>query len=181
MAIFHRLINAWRKMTWPGDEYARWKGVKVGSNCRILIRSFGSEPFLIEIGDDVTVSSGVQLITHDGATWLVRDEVGRRFHYAPIKIGNSVFVGAGAVIMPGVEIGNNVIIGAGSVVTKSVPDGVIAAGNPACIIGTFDRFWDHHIAYSVSQADLQKIPGGYKAKIEGVVYKTPKPLMQSRA
>lgn len=177
MAIFGRLVDLWRRVTWAGDEYARWRGVKVGSNCRILIRSFGSEPFLIEIGDDVTVSNNVQFITHDGATWLIRDEAGRRFHYAPIKIGNSVFIGANSLVMPGVEIGNRVIIGAGSVVTKSVPDGVIVAGNPARIIGTFDEFRDRHLAGSPSEAELRNMSGNYKYKIERVLHNPPKALM----
>lgn len=168
-------------MAWSGVDYARWKGVKVGSNCRILIRSFGSEPFLIEIGNDVTLSSNVRLITHDGATWLIRDESGRRFHYAPIKIGSSVFVGAGSIVMPGVEIGSNVIIGAGSVVTKSVPDGVIAAGNPARIIGSYENFAAHHLDHSPTAADFQDISGDYRTRVEHVLHTTPKPLMRSPA
>ena len=49
---------------------------------------------------------------------------------APVIIGNNVWIGGGAIIMPGVTIGNNVVIGAGSVVTKDIPDNVIAYGNP---------------------------------------------------
>ena len=53
-----------------------------------------------------------------------------------ITIGDNVWIGGNACIMPGVTIGNNVVIGAGSVVTKDVPDNVIAAGNPCRIIRT---------------------------------------------
>ena len=53
-----------------------------------------------------------------------------------ITIGDNVWIGGNACIMPGVTIGNNVVIGAGSVVTKDVPDNVIAAGNPCKIIRT---------------------------------------------
>lgn len=52
----------------------------------------------------------------------------------PVTIGNDVWVGGNTVINPGVTIGNNVVIGSGSVVTKSIPDGVVAAGNPCRII-----------------------------------------------
>lgn len=52
----------------------------------------------------------------------------------PITIGNSVWVGADAVINPGVTVGNNVVIGSGSVVTKDIPDNVIAAGNPCRVL-----------------------------------------------
>lgn len=53
---------------------------------------------------------------------------------SPVHIGDNVWIGAKAVILPGVTIGNNVVIGAGSVVTKDVPDGMVAAGNPAKVI-----------------------------------------------
>jgi maltose O-acetyltransferase len=53
---------------------------------------------------------------------------------APVTIGDNVWIGGGAIILPGVEIGNSVVIGAGSVVTKSIPDNVVAVGNPCRII-----------------------------------------------
>lgn len=53
---------------------------------------------------------------------------------SPIIIGDNVWIGTRTIILPGVHIGNNTVIGAGSVVTKSIPSGVMAAGNPAKII-----------------------------------------------
>lgn len=53
----------------------------------------------------------------------------------PITIGTHCWIGAGAIILPGVEIGDNTVVGAGAVVTKSLPAGVIAVGNPARVIG----------------------------------------------
>ena len=53
---------------------------------------------------------------------------------APIKIGDNVWIGGGAIICQNVTIGNNTTIGAGSVVTKSIPDNVFAAGNPCRVI-----------------------------------------------
>lgn len=52
----------------------------------------------------------------------------------PITVGNSVWIGAGVIVVPGVSIGDGTIIGAGSVVTKSIPAGVVAAGNPCKVI-----------------------------------------------
>lgn len=52
----------------------------------------------------------------------------------PVVIGDNVWIGGSAVILPGVHVGNNVVIGAGSVVTKDLPDNVIAAGNPCRVI-----------------------------------------------
>ena len=58
-----------------------------------------------------------------------REESGR-----PIEIGSDVWVGGGAVILPGVRIGSRAVIGAGSVVTRDVPEGVFAAGNPCRVV-----------------------------------------------
>lgn len=61
---------------------------------------------------------------------------------SPVHIGRNVWIGAGALIMPGITIGDNSVIGAGSVVTKDIPEGVIAVGNPARVlreIGEHDR------------------------------------------
>lgn len=127
--------------------YARKVGVKVGDGCRIYILSWGSEPFLVTIGSRVTVSSKVRFITHDGSTWLIRDEAGRRYQkYRPIVVGDDVFIGSGSIIMPGVTIGSQVIVGAGSVVTKNVPDGAVVAGNPAKYIRSFSSLREKVVA-----------------------------------
>jgi acetyltransferase-like isoleucine patch superfamily enzyme len=157
--------------TKSGEEYARYKGVKVGENCRIYIRNFGSEPWLISIGNKVTITSGVILLTHDGSTWLMNDEKGRRYLYRNIVIGDNVFIGVNSVIMPGVKIENNVIIAAGSIVTKSVPSGVIVGGNPAVIIGDYHEYKNQVLDNYVSDDDLDKNLD-YKDKIDEVVNRT---------
>lgn len=86
----------------------------MGKNCRIYIKNWGSEPFLVTIGDHVTVTSGVKFITHDGSTCLVKDEYGKRYQrFTPIQVGSHVFIGVNSIIMPGVSIGSNVVISAG--------------------------------------------------------------------
>ena len=137
-----------------GGEYAaRALGVKIGEGCRIYTSSFGIEPWLISIGDRVTITNGVQFITHDGATWLVRDEKGRRYRLAPIEIGNDVFIGVNSIILPGVRIGNRVIVGTGSVVNRSIPNNCVVAGVPARFIRTFDEYERRGLAEFRSNAD----------------------------
>ncbi len=62
-------------------------------------------------------------------------ELRRRVEYGkPVEIGSDVWVGGGAIILPGVRIGSRTVIGAGSVVTRDIPEGVFAAGNPCRVI-----------------------------------------------
>jgi acetyltransferase-like isoleucine patch superfamily enzyme len=130
-----------RAKLFGGVAATRALGARVGEGCRILSLDVSSEYELLSFGDRVTVSSGVRFITHDGAGWLVRDAMGaRRYRLAPISVGNDVFIGAGAILMPGVAVGDRCIVAAGSVVTKSVPANSIVGGNPARIIGEFDSF-----------------------------------------
>ncbi|AXF46176.1 MULTISPECIES: acyltransferase [Acinetobacter] len=146
--------------------YARKKGVKVGENCRIYIKNWGSEPFLISIGDHVTVTSGVKFITHDGSTCLVKDEQGKRYQrFAPIQVGSHVFIGVNSIIMPGVSIGSNVVIGAGSVVTKDIPDHSVAIGVPAKVVSSFDDFQAKIQSTCASDTDLAGITD-YRARVE---------------
>jgi Acetyltransferase (isoleucine patch superfamily) len=160
-----------------GVRSARYIGVTVGENCRIYTTHFGTEPFLITIGNDVTVTSNVSFITHDGSTWLMRDEKGRRYKYAPISIGNNVFVGTGSIIMPGVKIEDNVIIAAGSIVTKSIPCGVVVAGVPAKIINSYDDIKRRMLNENFSDEDLDKTLN-YKERVFGLLTKEYKPYLK---
>jgi maltose O-acetyltransferase len=90
----------------------------------------------VRIGDFTLFGPGVQILTpmHPlDAELRRRQEFGK-----PVEIGSDVWVGGGALILPGVRIGSRTVIGAGSVVTRDVPDGVFAAGNPCRVIRSIE-------------------------------------------
>lgn len=108
--------------------YVRVYHMDIAPTARI---SFGARldkanPRGVHIGDESYVTSGALILAHDYA---------RAFH-ADTRIGKRCFIGANALIMPGVTIGNESVIGGGSVVTKDVPPNCIVAGNPARVIRT---------------------------------------------
>ena len=86
----------------------------------------------VHIGDFTLFGPGVQIYT---PLHPMNAELRRREEFgAPVRIGADVWVGGGAIILPGVTIGARSVIGAGSVVTRDVPEGVFAAGNPCRVI-----------------------------------------------
>jgi len=87
----------------------------------------------VTIGDDVWFGPKVQIYTpsHPIDPGLRR----KRIEFTrPVVIGNTVWIGGGAIVLPGVTIGENSVIGAGSVVTHDIPANVVAAGNPCQIL-----------------------------------------------
>ncbi len=151
-------------------DHIRSLGVKVGKNFRPIIHphpwsypDFGSEPWFIEIGDDVCISFGCTFLTHDAAVHVCEklqpDKNLVLLKYGRIKIGNNCFIGCNCTILPNVTIGDNCVVGAGSVVTKSIPSGEVWAGNPAHFITTIEKFTEKSLAlfYTKEQEDLRAI------------------------
>jgi maltose O-acetyltransferase len=115
--------------------------VDYGSNIRIGARCFANfglvalDVAAITIGDDVQIGPHVQLLTptHPVEPGPRRD----KWEAAdPITIGDNVWLGGGAIVLPGVTIGTNTVVGAGSVVTRDLPADVVAVGNPARVVRT---------------------------------------------
>ena len=106
-------------------------GDNVGmSGCAIVARD------LITIGDNVLVGSGVIIMDNDAHPISVEQrEDSSKIMTKPVVVRDSVFIGARAIIMKGVEIGEGAVVGAGAVVSKSVPPFAIVGGNPARVIG----------------------------------------------
>ncbi len=146
--MYNRIIGKLKIFFWPREKYARSLGVKIGKGCDIQDVTFGSEPYLITIGDNVQITNGTKIFTHGGG-WVLRKKYPNLDFFGKVEIKNNVYVGNDCLILPGVQIGNNVIIGAGSVVTKSVPDGCIVAGNPAKIVGDINSFEEYISQYNV--------------------------------
>lgn len=175
-----RLLRTYYLLKGGPVAYARYLGVTVGKGCRIYISQFGSEPFLITIGNRVTITAGVKLLTHNGSTWLIRDEKGRRFDYKPVVIGDDVFIGTQSIIMPGVRIGNEVIVAAGAVVTKSIPAGSIVGGNPAKIIGKYTDYKARALR-DLPNEKARKVTDDYLTMIEKEVDRDFKPFMNQKS
>lgn len=100
------------------------EGAFLNFNCVIL------DVVEVAIGDGSQIGPGVQILAADHPRDPVQRASGLEFG-RPVHIGRNVWIGAGAIILPGVCIGDNALIGAGSVVTRDVPAGVTAFGNPA--------------------------------------------------
>ena len=148
--MFKRLKSQYfklRKALANGQRFVdlvRKDGVTIGEGCVIDKRVvFGTEPYLITIGNHVRITQGVKFITHDGGLWVPR-EMGlvdkKADKFGRIVIGDNVNIGWNAILLPGVCIGNNVIVAAGAVVTKDVPDNSVVAGVPAKVIESVEEY-----------------------------------------
>jgi len=122
------------------ERYFRKKGYLVGKNNRIYVRSFGSEPYLVRIGNHCTIASGVAFVTHDGGAWIFREEIPSLNVFGKIEIKDNCFIGIKSMLMPNVTIGPNAVVGAGAVVTKDVPANTVVAGVPARVICSTDEY-----------------------------------------
>lgn len=135
MNFIKKLIRKFKGCA-PSVDELRAKGAVIGNNCDIYgVIDCGHE-FLVSMGNNVTVASGARILTHDGSTKKIvgYSRVGR------VDIGDDVFIGAGAIVLPNVKIGSKVVVGGGCIVSKDVPDNSVVVGNPARIIGTYDAY-----------------------------------------
>ena len=95
-------------------------------------------PNLVFIGDYFVSAPGSRILTHDASLFMKYNV----YKVGKVVIGDNVFLGANAIIMPGVTVGDNVIIGAGAVVTKDVESGLVVAGTPARVITTVEKYYE---------------------------------------
>jgi len=126
----------------PTAEALRAAGLRLGRNTYIGRGTVFDSGFLwlISVGDDTTISARVEILVHDAS-------IKRRLGYSvikPVSIGSRVYIGLGAIILPGVTIGDDAIVGAGSVVRHDVQPATVVAGNPARVVNTLEAHLEKH-------------------------------------
>lgn len=114
------------------------EGATIGSNFQLERGAFldSSFPWLITIGNNVTLAPDVLVLCHDGST---KKAIGYS-KVGTVVIGDNVFVGAKSIILPNTIIGDNVVIGAGSIVGGEIPSNTVVAGAPAKVIQSYEEF-----------------------------------------
>ncbi len=143
--ILNELLGGRGKNLWiTAPFYVDYgNNIYFGNNCEVNMNCTFLDDNKIVIGNNALIAPNVQIYTafhptnamerfgnskEDGSFEFCRTQT------APVTIGDNVWIGGGAIILPGVNIGNNVVIGAGSVVTRDIPDNAIAFGNPCRVM-----------------------------------------------
>ena len=133
------------------DRWEKAKYLGFGKNCSIYDSSIvigdvkvGKDTWIgpntildgsggLSIGNNCSISAGVQIYSHDSVKWAISGGK-KQYEHAFTKVGNNCYIGPNTIIAKGVTIGNNCIIGANSFVNRSLSTGSKAAGNPVKIL-----------------------------------------------
>ncbi len=124
----------------PGEPRValyRAMGMEIGRHVYIGMDSWLDDQFpeLIRIEDDVVISFRVTVVVHDDARRMDRIEPGQlEGTVAPVVLKRGCYLGAGALVLPGITVGERAVVAAGAVVTRDVPPGTVVAGVPARVI-----------------------------------------------
>lgn len=143
--ILSELLGGKGKNLWiTAPFYADYgNNIYFGNNCEVNMNCTFLDDNRIIIGDNALIAPNVQIYTAfhptNAAERFGKPKEDGSFEFcktqtAPVIIGNNVWIGGGAIIMPGVTIGDNVVVGAGSVVTRDIPSNKIAYGNPCRVV-----------------------------------------------
>ncbi len=160
-----------------GYEYAefekKWgRFYSIGNDCAFWPYTNITDPEYTRLGNNVMLTA-CTLLGHDGSIAVLNRAYNKKLdRVGKIDIKDNVFVGHGAIILPGVSIGPNVIVAAGSVVSKNIPEGVIVAGVPAREIGKVSNL------VGKLEQQMQELPwaslikqreGSYDEKLEPIL------------
>ena len=158
MSLLGKIKKHWQCRTAKGyEQWLRKQGVVIGKNLRLFnhnsIRFDITTPGLITVGDNVSITADVSILTHDFCSSVFRQKY---YDYVPgrskVVIGNNVYIGQKAMILRGVTIGDNVIIGAGAIVTKDIPSDSVVAGIPARVVCTLDEYYQKRKSKVLAEA-----------------------------
>jgi acetyltransferase-like isoleucine patch superfamily enzyme len=136
-------IKNWVRFQQDPIAYFRGLGVQIGKGTKFYgpnRRMFSSEPYLVKIGQDCHITPDVSFVPHDDSVLIFQNEDPTLDLFAPIIVGDRVFIGTRSTILLGVTIGSDCIVAAGSVVTQDVPSGTIVGGVPSKPIGRVDDY-----------------------------------------
>lgn len=146
-------VRAFYKASGARIDWGIWRarraGATIGEGCRFSdVPGFGSHPYLITLGRDVAMAAKVTFITKDGGTRVFAhlERYRKVIKYGRINIRDNCVIGEGVILLPGVTIGPDSVVAAGSVVARSIPPGVLAAGNPAQPVMTVHQYAEWALA-----------------------------------
>ena len=139
MALNQEIFGSCGKNVWivPPMKLAVGKYISIGEGCYFNAGTTFIDDWKIEIGKNCLFGPNVTLCT-TGHPISPNHRMDGMYSF-PIKIGNTCWIGANVIVLPGVTIGDNSVIGAGSVVTKDIPANVVAAGNPCHVLRKIDE------------------------------------------
>lgn len=138
-------------------KYFRGQGVDIGEDAEIFganLHTFGSEPYLVSIGNQVTISHNVDFITHDGGLRVARAKYPDAYLYGRIRISDNCFIGAHCILLPGAKVGAGSVIASGSIVTGEIPPDVVAIGAPAKPVKSVEEYVNGEKHLWIDTADL---------------------------
>jgi acetyltransferase-like isoleucine patch superfamily enzyme len=128
----------------PGQEMITNPVVRIGDRCLIGRGTSIIGHLAIEIGDDVYTGMNVYITDQNHGYENLEVSIGKQLpNEKSVSIGESSWIGSGAIILPGSKIGDHVVIGANSVVTGEIPSHSVAVGSPARVVRKYDgKSWE---------------------------------------
>ena len=179
ISIFSRVRRKLIRLIKSPEKYAKIIGVNFGDDLHIYgTVHWGSEPWIITLGNNVHLTEGVSFLTHDAGILIFKKDIPDLELTKPIVVGSDVYIGANTMILGGVTIGNKVIIGCGSIVTNDIPDNSVVVGTPARVIKSADEYLEKakinsiHLGHLVGQKKDQALMKyyNYKGNSKGIYF-----------
>lgn len=155
--LLKRIVWRYRADSASYVKWLRKQGCQIGDGTQFIEPRNGwcdiTNPWLVEIGNNVTITPGVVILTHDYGwsviTGVYGDIIG---NIRPCIIGNNVFIGTNSILLGGATIGDNVIIGANSTVSGTIPNNCVAAGSPAKVICSLEQYREKRLSKYCAEA-----------------------------